>query len=610
MNTGGVYDLATDSWTMTSTTGAPTDRSGHDASWTGSNMIIWGGAGYLADGGRYDPVSDSWFSVSTPGAPSGRNNETAVWAGSCFLVWGGSLSDGSTTDSGGRYDPLEDSWSPTSKSQAPTSRTDASSVWTGNLMLVWGGRESDFVHVQTGGRYDPLLDVWTPMSTVNAPASVDLRATIWTGNEMIVWGGLGSNAGGRYDPISDSWRPTSTAGAPSARLYHRAVWTGTKMIVWGGWFGPMDQSVNTGGRYDPATDTWQPTSTVGAPSARGNHAQVWTGTFMFVQGGASKASFVAPVVNRFDGFRYDLASDSWTPIPSGGTGGPTIGVWTGSKMLVWNSSSQCGGVGTQYDPASNYWQSNAVWSDHVFGTCAWTGSRLLVWGTSTAPGPASYDPAANDWTAMTTIGQPAPRSGEAVVWTGSEMIVWGGSLSSGEPLNDGGRYFVPQNADADGDGTVDACDNCPYVANPGQADFDGDGSGDDCDPDDDNDGHNDEVDCAPFDATAFAIPAEVTGESFVAETITWTPVAPGAGTGTTYEVLRGHVEQLPVGNGEELGETCLTSLHGIAGTSIVDAALPAIGQAYFYLIRGHNPCGHGTYGLASRGMPRVTSSCP
>ena len=32
----------------------------------------------------------------------------------------------------------------------------------------------------------------------------------------------------------DTWTPTSTTNAPTARNQHSAVWTGSEMIVWGG----------------------------------------------------------------------------------------------------------------------------------------------------------------------------------------------------------------------------------------------------------------------------------------------------------------------------------------------------------------------------------------
>ena len=55
---------------------------------------------------------------------------------------------------------------------------------------------------------------------------------------MIVWGGVGNgsylNTGGRYNPSTDSWTATSTTNAPAARFLHTAVWTGSEMIVWGG----------------------------------------------------------------------------------------------------------------------------------------------------------------------------------------------------------------------------------------------------------------------------------------------------------------------------------------------------------------------------------------
>ena len=42
------------------------------------------------------------------------------------------------------------------------------------------------------------------------------------------------NSGGRYNPSTDSWTATSTTDAPAARAGHTAVWTGSEMIVWGG----------------------------------------------------------------------------------------------------------------------------------------------------------------------------------------------------------------------------------------------------------------------------------------------------------------------------------------------------------------------------------------
>src|SRR6476659_9610439 len=58
--------------------------------------------------------------------------------------------------------------------------------------------------------------------------------------------------------VEDTWTATSTANAPSARAGHTAVWTGSEMIIWGG---GTSTNLNTGGRYNPSTDSWTATST-------------------------------------------------------------------------------------------------------------------------------------------------------------------------------------------------------------------------------------------------------------------------------------------------------------------------------------------------------------
>src|SRR6266705_3086542 len=84
---------------------------------------------------------------------------------------------------------------------------------------------------------------------------------------MIVWGGLYYDGmffhyfdtGGRYNPSTDSWTATSTTSAPAGRYEHTAVWTDSEMIVWGGYNGIS--FFNTGGRYCAATPTPTPTPT-------------------------------------------------------------------------------------------------------------------------------------------------------------------------------------------------------------------------------------------------------------------------------------------------------------------------------------------------------------
>ncbi len=127
-------------------------------------------------------------------------------------------------------------------------------------------------------------------------------------------------------------------------------------------------------------------------------------------------------------------------------------------------------------------------------------------------------------------------------------------------------------------------------------------------PDSDGDGYNDTVDCAPADPTVWAAPAEVTGLVIAAdgETLQWVTLASQAGPATAYDVLRGDAAQFPVGTGA--GETCLAS--ALAATSFASAADPAPGQGTYYLVRGRNACGTGTYGTTSAGAPRTTTACP
>jgi N-acetylneuraminic acid mutarotase len=338
----------TDQWGATTTINAPEARYQHTAVWTGSEMIVWGGwAGgpTFNTGGRYNPSTDSWTATSTNNAPTARRAHTAVWIGSEMIVWGGGYYDGvnfQVLNTGGRYDPSTDSWTATSTTNAPIAREIHTAVWTGSEMIVWGG----VPYTSTGGKYNPSTDSWIATSTTNAPTARFWHTAVWTGSEMIVWGGWGLyhlfNTGGRYDPGSDSWTATSNTNAPEARYEHTAVWAGTQMIIWGGdEFAHPSAGLNTGGRYNPSTDTWIPTSTTNAPSGRFNHTAIWTGRIMIVWSGESLLN----LYGTNTGGRYDPGTNTWiatstTYAPAGRHSHTAI--WTGGEMIVWGGYAYSG----------------------------------------------------------------------------------------------------------------------------------------------------------------------------------------------------------------------------------------------------------------------------
>lgn len=340
-------------------------------------------------------------------------------------------------------------WEPMTAVNPPEARAHHSTIWTGTEMIVWGGGASG---LNTGGRYNPTLNTWTPTSTgANVPTARYSHTAVWTGTEMIIWGGFSVsqnelNTGGRYNPTSDTWTATATAGAPSARFDHVAVWTGTEMIVTKG---QSQSTVNAGGRYNPSTNSWQSiASDPNNPAEIFGTAAVWTGQYMVIWGGNDGSN----PLNT--GGRYNPSTNSWLPISLTNAPAARFGhtaVWTGSEMIVWGGgpvvqSDQSYNTGGRYNPASDSWQPTSTAPGVPFPTlhhsAVWTGSEMIVWGGQylivTRSG-GRYDPATDTWK-PTAVGPNSPedRIDHGAVWDGSKMIIWGGSKSS--KLNTGGLY--------------------------------------------------------------------------------------------------------------------------------------------------------------------------
>lgn len=364
----------------------------------GPNLQLSGSSlDFAAAEGAGDPA-DQTVQLFAPGTLSWSSTSDAPWLSVTPASGVGPATLSVTADSLRQAQ----AWTGAMSTSGAPAQGSGRGAWIGDRMLVWGDNLT-----QAGTFYDPGTDTWTgSTSTTGAPSTRTLFSAVWTGTEFIVWGGITTwggtalNTGARYTPGTDTWAPMNTIGAPSARFAHSAVWTGSRMIVWGGDGGGFSYT-NTGAAYDPTTDTWTGATTLtSAPSARGYHAAVWTGTRMIVWGGENPGKFNT-------GALYD----------------PVANAWTGSTTTAGALSAR----------------------SHL--SAIWTGGEMLLWGGG-AGGPhldsgARYNPATDTWSgALPSTGAPAARASHVMVWTGTRLIVWGGE-SNGAPQNGGALYRPP-----------------------------------------------------------------------------------------------------------------------------------------------------------------------
>jgi N-acetylneuraminic acid mutarotase len=378
-----------------------------------------------------------WLSTrADASAPEARTRASAVWTGSQVIVYGGAALDNTQRQplgNGYSYDPATDSWAPLKVGRGtPPKRYGHIALWLGDKMLVWGGftvRTNGTSYASewqnSGALYDPQTGDWTelhakfgPATIAKLPQVIDMpyQTAVWTGQDVIIYGGApdasGVLPGGVYTPSTNTWAsaPLPSLNAPDGVEAHTAVWADDRMIVFGGIDADGNASAD-GAAYQGGRWTKLPSRNA---TARFGHTAAWTGAQMVVFGGTEPNT----TAGTGAGLRGYLASagvyspaSGWTAVRSDTFGLPRTGhtmIWDGSEVLVFGGSTQKVGI--------------------PFGSVL------------------AYNPQSASWRVVETRGSAAlARSTHAAVWTGAGMVVFGGVTGMGsverQVLSTGGIFF-------------------------------------------------------------------------------------------------------------------------------------------------------------------------
>ncbi len=324
---------------------APIDgRVEESATWTGSELVIWGGehraeapsaSNPPADGAALDVESGTW-DVMAPSPLGGRSSPLSAWTGTEVLFWGGlSTERDRWLADGAAWNPATDTWRMLPKSPLKGGFPQVA-AWSGDRWYVASGKGL--------AAYDPATASWRPEADLPIGAD-DIVRLAWAGDRLALLTQTLSGAELWTMRPGEVW--VSRAPPPLVDV------PGDGMVFGGGrlWIiGAVPQDAADGlaaglqaiAWWDPASGTWP--EVIDAPVVTQKAAAVWSGSQLVVAGELGAA--------------FDPAVGTWFMLPEGGNDRfreePSV-VWAGDRLIVWG-----GGFGEIVYTRPDGWQ--LVWA--------------------------------------------------------------------------------------------------------------------------------------------------------------------------------------------------------------------------------------------------------
>ncbi len=301
-------------------------RDGHSVVWTGSEVIVWGGATALAgetlaDGAAYDPVEETWRPIA-PAPLAARRDHHVAWTGQEMLVVGGiGHLDGAA------YNPASDTWrqipDTSVRTTSPATNTSqyTSSVWTGERLVLWNVVDDQLA------AYSSRTDEWELLPAVG----LELAAGVlrWNGHHLYIFGVEGFLP--EIDQLklarldSDAWSLVSTLQIvhPVPML---SAWIGDRFVAWN------DEGVAF--ESDPTDPIWIRSEPIPISGCEGVGDPLELVDSALIFGWCGSDAY------------YDTAVARWQAVELPGLGSGDHSVWTGSEVIHWGDATDAGGVGS------------------------------------------------------------------------------------------------------------------------------------------------------------------------------------------------------------------------------------------------------------------------
>ena len=165
-------------------------------------------------------------------------------------------------------------------------------------------------------------------------------------------------------------------------------------------------------------------------------------TGVFNQGLLFWTGTEALYLRRDSNFKYNPATDKWSGYLNIFNGSifnalPTLGVWSGTEVILWDGSSNATDINHVYhfNPQTNTFTTfNTAYpyASRSGYSLLWAADKMIIWGGGYQNNGAIYYPGNHLWYPINmppALQSTIPgRNNHAACWTGTEMIVTGGEL--------------------------------------------------------------------------------------------------------------------------------------------------------------------------------------